>query len=274
MTEHRSGHTVPRSCLAILLVSSLFELWAAASLCHSSFSCQNELAWAVACGAISLFICLCMTVMASCDSTKSVASQLQTFVAVLLFLLWAAGAGICTFKGPFNTACGSSANGYFACWISFIASCLYLFATVPAVEHCAHESLESHGTYLGGVLVTSLVVTAQAAYDGDSGRFTGMRIWAVTAGAVSVVLVMLLMLVSALQQRMKYVVAVLAGLWIAAVVTLTFTYKGDPEFGIFAAAGNGFFACWCALFISFTLCYTTWVPASATHQHEEPILRP
>ena len=178
----------PLACMGVLLLGSLFEMWAAASLCDNSYSCENELAWAVACGAISLFICLCMTVMASCDSTKSTASQMQTFVAVLLFLLWAAGAGICTFKGPFNTACGHSANGYFACWICFVASCVYLFETVPAVEHFAHETIQSRGTSLGGVLVTSLVVVAQAAYDGDNGRFTGMRIWAVTAGSVSAVL--------------------------------------------------------------------------------------
>ena len=241
--------------------------------------CTGYLAWAVAVGAISLGIGIIMTILMLCGSTKGIADQATPFVAVLLFLLWAAGVAILTFKAPFTSACsyghyygsvGSSANGYFASWVCFIAACMYLYATFPQVQQLVPAD---HGEHLlPGLLVTSCIVTAQAAYDGLG---TDVRIWALCAGAISGVLVLMLLLITQLSAHMKYFALALALLWGCAVATLTFVYSGNNDMGIWASAGNGFFATWAAFFMSFVLCYTTWVGHDAMDSkgdHSQPIL--
>jgi len=53
--------------VAILLMASFYEMWAAGTLCDTmgSDNCKEEYAWALAVGVISFAICLIMTVSAA-----------------------------------------------------------------------------------------------------------------------------------------------------------------------------------------------------------------
>jgi len=134
-------------------------MWAAWSLCDrvGSEYCTNELAWALAVGIISFVLTLLMMIAMALGYTHEI-EQAHPIASILFSLLWTIGVGICTFESPFTTACGysaswipasawswgstwagysnvSSANGYFACWIAFIASIYYLSESVERVKN-------------------------------------------------------------------------------------------------------------------------------------------
>ena len=91
--------------LAAVTLGSLIEMWAAAVNCDTwndnIHDCKDEEAWAVACGAISLIICI---VLAICmkfkpDIVEGIVGQICFF---LLFCLWVAGMAVGTFQRPFS----------------------------------------------------------------------------------------------------------------------------------------------------------------------------
>ena len=250
----------PNVYIATLLVSSFYEMWSAGTICDAigSDNCKDELAWALAAGVISTFICLVMTLCLLCG--KNIRDA-HPAVAILMALLWTAGVAVITFKAPFTNACvtmqgssyvGSSANGYFATWISFAAAWRYATLVIPQLQQ---QNITPNDGLLSSLLVASFVLLAQAAWTGSDqdfkGNTGGTYIWAVCVGAISFFLG-LLMLVQSLRQHMKGISMFLAIWWFVATATLTFTYKDSTSLGIFAAAMNGFFA-------AFSLMYIVWL---------------
>jgi len=254
----------PNTYLATLLVASLFELWAAASLCDQmggSKYCNDEYAWAVAVGAISTLTCLVLTIMMLCG--KSVRDA-HPVVAILMLILWSAGMGVLTFVAPFKSACsatvvinsssaiGSSANGYIATWICFLASIGYVSVSVQKARGFTQGATNRP---LGVLLIASAVVCAQASIDGSKGSFTSIQIWALICSVLSL-FGAILMLLEAARPYNKQITLMLATLWFIAVATLTYVYKDNSDLGIYANAGNGFFGTWGAFFVAFSLAYT------------------
>ena len=86
--------------LAAVTLGSLIEMWAAAVNCDTwndnIHDCKDEEAWAVACGAISLIICI---VLAICMKFKPdiVEGTVGQICFVILFGLWVAGMAVGTF---------------------------------------------------------------------------------------------------------------------------------------------------------------------------------
>ena len=253
---------------------------------------QDELAWAVAVGTISFLITLIMTIMLMC---KKNIDKAHPIVSLMMVVIWNAGVGVCTFDAPFKYACGTgaltwtsasgSANGYFATWIAFVASCRYyriliighvanddphhryLATAIPEVSKMAH--VHSH-ELIFLLLLASFTVMAQTITEApDSGNWTDMQIWAMVCSVVSAFLGILMML-DAVRDYNKYISAVLAVLWMAAVATLTFTYantSGNYNWGMYASMGNGFFGVWVCFFVSFVLAFSSWVVG---HKEGEP----
>ena len=132
--------------IAIILLAGFFEMWAAGTICNNYSNsvhnyCVDELAWAVAVGAISTFVCIVMTILFC--AAKGMAQTATPFVAVFLFIIWLAGVIWCTFDAPFMSACHSGAtggaNGYFGTWIAFIASAMYMKEGIPQVKAFADQ---------------------------------------------------------------------------------------------------------------------------------------
>ena len=90
--------------LAAVTLGSFIEMWAAAAYCDqfndNVHDCRNDWAWAVACGVISLVICIVLIICMKCkpDIVEGIVGQI---CFVLLLILWMAGVAVCTFEKPF-----------------------------------------------------------------------------------------------------------------------------------------------------------------------------
>jgi len=264
--------------IAILMLSSLIEMWAAAAICDSLNNgwngCQKEWAWAVACGAISLFICIIMTILFC--AAQGMANSANPFVAVLLFLLWGAGVGVCTFGIPFYGAgamTGNRANGYFATWISFITSTMYMMKAVPQIANVAGKAKSGSDadTVIWIIFFASVAEMWAAAYICDTWKWGSgcqdLPAWAVSCGAISAGITLIIIICGLLKCTvppiaMKIISVILCLLWAAGVATLTFAYKTGWKkgssvwgYGLFGNVDNGYLGTWIAFFGSFVLMY-------------------
>lgn len=116
------------SALGIVFISSLFEFAVAAKDCHSSESCTNERAFAVAVGVISFFFCMFQLMFVRLGAPAGIVCAKP--IGLLLVVLWSAGLGSNTgSRGPFQSPC-VNANGFFASWICWGASLQYCYNSV------------------------------------------------------------------------------------------------------------------------------------------------
>lgn len=246
--------------LVIIFFASVFEMWAAATLCHrlndGYSSCQDENAWAVAVGAISAIVCLVMGILF--HFAPGIAGQANKFVAVFLFLLWIAGAGVVTFDAPFTTACSEFANGYFSSWVCFVVSFYYMYVSVPEISSAASKAPPTAGPILCACLLASFVVMIQSSISCSQtwGGCTNVMAWAVACSVISIV-ACVLCLIPQVAPYIKFIAAFLTLLWFVGVATLTYTYESRDaaNLGIFSSSGNGFFGTWIAFFSAILLCY-------------------
>lgn len=109
------GTETQRFAVGILIMASIVELIAGSVLCDKHYNCEDEVAFSVAAGVISLI--LCMLYLVAGDHFPLM------YVALLLFIWWTISTGVLTFgtKAPFYLV----GNGYISTWLCFITS-LYL----------------------------------------------------------------------------------------------------------------------------------------------------
>jgi hypothetical protein len=193
----------------------------------------------------------------------TVGEKAQPFLAGFLFLWWFCGIAVCTFKLPFNDMCFDTANGYIATWLAFLAASKY-FMEVPQIEALITRGQSaggSDGDFLVPLAIASLVCMAQAAYYCSELDFCpDTANWAIACGVISIVVCLVVMLVPQVGSFKRFVYLFLFVWWGAAVATLTFTYENcTTGCGMYAKAGNGYFATWSAFFISFLLTYVAFV---------------
>ena len=132
---------------------------------------------------------------------------------------------------------------------------------VPSVALQVQKASGSLATedaqYMGGLLATSLVVLAQAAYDLDTcldaDNCTSGGNWAVAAGTMGTTLCLLLFCTSTLDNYRAYAFYSLSLLWFITIAAVTFKYKDYSSAGNWATAGNGFFATWGCFLLSLAL---------------------
>lgn len=80
-------------------------------------SYTGQAAWGLSAGLITLIVCVVLF-----KTFEDMNGQMLKVSAVIMFIIWAAVAGICTFDGPFLEA----GNGYFASWGGFATSTFFL----------------------------------------------------------------------------------------------------------------------------------------------------
>jgi len=99
-----------------LLLASVVEVCAAIAHCNQEFSKCTELdAFALAAGVVSVIITLALVFV------PALTGQIK-LIAGFLVLWWVAGAGVNTFKGPFQV----TGNGFFSSWACLLASVFML----------------------------------------------------------------------------------------------------------------------------------------------------
>jgi hypothetical protein len=281
----------PKIFIAVILVGGLVEMWAASATCdklkNGFDDCKDEYALAVAIGAISTFVCLVVSII-YCVKADLMSGVGQTVVAVILFLTWGIGTGVCTFDIPFAAAAGeNAANGYYSTWVCFCAAVMFIM-TVKQVKELAGKGTQGES---GAVVVTFFSSVAEmwaAAYLCDNynsgystwkcsskgcsvSTCTDLEGWGVAVGCVSAVICLVFIILGLVGMKdkipdiAKKIIAVLLFIWWAVgVATLTFSYKekgytydGKGAYGLFLGAGNGYFGTWISFFSSFVFAYVT-----------------
>jgi hypothetical protein len=99
-----------------LLLTSIVELCAAIANCDQGYSaCKDYDAFALAAGLVSVVITLTIIFVPALTTHIKI-------IAAFLVVWWIAGAGVNTFKGPFQV----TGNGFFSSWACVIASVFML----------------------------------------------------------------------------------------------------------------------------------------------------
>mmetsp|Transcript_15879 Transcript_15879/g.25904 ORF Transcript_15879/g.25904 Transcript_15879/m.25904 type:complete len:315 (-) Transcript_15879:170-1114(-) len=116
--------------LFLILLTSIVELAAAGVACHNSSNCNNQTAFAVAIGAISILWVLPFMILSSLD-------LFELYGSSLLACFWIVGAGVLTFDQPFSF----TGNGFFSTWIATLGSCYWFYLCFQ----------DAHGSQVGDV---------------------------------------------------------------------------------------------------------------------------
>jgi hypothetical protein len=115
------AHHVNWNSPILILLASLVVMSVAADYLHNGIN-TSRTKWAVACGTISTFFCLCQ--LALLYMRLPIADDLSPPLSLFLVALWAAGAGVNTSSdGPFYY----TGNGYYFSWIAFAAAIHYAY---------------------------------------------------------------------------------------------------------------------------------------------------
>jgi hypothetical protein len=245
----RGGATL----IPLLFLASGTVLIQSAVMCSNSGNfpstdCLKERGWIQACPCISFAVCLLLFIP---PVGKAVASRFK-FLAVFLFAVWAAGAFVSTFVGPYLLPING--DGYFASWAAYIA-CLLLvdgslsWNTVQKLE-TASQLAGTHAELLA-LFSASIVVIVAASVNcysnNDCSRYNG---WAGAAGVVSCAVCIVVLLlrfchvaVERLDFFMRFFSAFLFAWWIGGFGC--FTYHAP-----FSRTGNGFYGSWICLLSS------------------------
>jgi len=94
------------TCSVILLIASIPPIL-------QKWEHYGGVGFSISCSSATLIICAYMV-----TTYSEVPRNLMTITAVLLFVLWALVAGVCTFYGPFLV----TNNGFFAAWLGCLCS--------------------------------------------------------------------------------------------------------------------------------------------------------
>mmetsp|Transcript_14799 Transcript_14799/g.29036 ORF Transcript_14799/g.29036 Transcript_14799/m.29036 type:complete len:308 (+) Transcript_14799:15-938(+) len=256
-----SGH---KEILAfIVFIASLVELISAGKVCHDEGKCNNEFAWAVTVGVLSLVLSSMHLVMAR--FMKDLLEKLEFYIAACLGTLWTVGVLILTFDSPFE----NTGNGYFSCWLAFTSSQLLVYYTSPTIRDSMNNHLNEmsrSSSVLFLLFVSScmnLVATSISCHRTACNSGIG---FGVSVGVLSIVVCLLHFFVPSISDYTMYTSGTLTILWVSAAGVLTFGTA-------FTTPGNGYFSTWICMLSSCAWCYISMLesgveglPGSKEHE--------
>jgi len=154
-----------------------------------------------------------------------------------MLLMWSAGAGTLTFRGPFT----NTGNGYFASWICWILSAYLVYEEIPYLKEKVSEVLAAglhFKTMLTIILGAVVVLIAAAVLCGDT-NCKNQNGYAVAVPTIAIPVVIPFMIFTFLQPYRIWASLFMAVWWLIGAAVLTFDRP-------FTAAGNGYFGTWVA----------------------------
>lgn len=200
--------------------------------------CEGNIAYAVAVGAIGSLVVLVYMLMVK---FASIPPKGKIVMTVFLFLWWSLGAFIITFDGPYVV----TSNAYFGTWVAWITSAVLLSNSFSEVQS-AVSRFKNLGRSVGLLFLGSAVEMAASIAFCTDRRCEEYAAYALAAGVVSVVLVLALIFIPALQENKKVLGWFFVVWWVAGAGVNTFA-------GIFQITGNGYFSSWLCLAASVML---------------------
>lgn len=113
-----------RKCLVLFAMAAAITMFACIPYLHSGSGYVGQSAWGLTAGLITVIVCCVLIYL-----NDTISAQIMKVTSIILFIIWAAVCGVCTFDGPFLKA----SNGYFGCWGGFLAS-TYLLSHIMTRE--------------------------------------------------------------------------------------------------------------------------------------------
>jgi len=222
-----------------------------------------QLGWAVSCGVISFIVVFVFIVLTRLMS--DFAQKCAPFVSAFLVVWWSFGVGLLT--GSSNTsgteACSPTTrqsvfaetnNGYFAVWVSFVASIYYLYLSVEQIQN----TLEGKD-FVNGLVTISLASIVEFCAAADH---PGHHDWAIACGilgfTVAFVQMILRSYAPSISCRTAPVVAIFLVLWWTFGVGFI-TSSSGPFYNTCCERANGYLASWTAFFASLYYCFKTLI---------------
>ena len=114
--------------------------------------CTNETAYAVAVGSVSLAFLLLLNLLEKVVQQN--ATTLKPFFAVFLALWWFIAVCVLTFDAPYT----QTGNGFFACWVGFLASLFWACDCCATFQEYASKASASMSAFP----VTALLICSSA----------------------------------------------------------------------------------------------------------------
>ncbi len=226
----------------------------AAQLCDEFSFCEDEIAYAVAAGAISAFVCAVFLVLNFLNRANE---KIAYYTSIGLFVWWIPAVGVLTFDFPFTTTL--IGNGYFASWGCFLISLNLVHSqgltssqSLPSSVGEKMNALTQRQKTILLILVGSFVVMVAAAdLCDDDASCKDEEAWAVAVGVISLVTCAVwAAMVNKLGAAEKFVAIFVFVLWLLGVGVCTVE---SP----FVVAGNGYFGCWFCFILSGGLAITS-----------------
>ena len=119
-----SGTLCSRKCTSPTLIRFSFHknktkyLTPPPFLLSDKFECEGNVIWGVVLGATSAGLSLIFLLLPRIPC--------KWVAGIILAVMWLLGVGLLTFEGPFV----DTSNGFFACWVGFLASFVWAFSEV------------------------------------------------------------------------------------------------------------------------------------------------
>lgn len=213
-------------------VSSLVLMFASIGVWRSDYP---ELAYALSVSVISLAACL--AIQTGEFMRPGLLEKVEKPVSLFLFVWWAVGTGVITFRAPFTTV----SNGYFSAWAGLI------FTTHWAlnIDTAKFTDLEQGRKTLAGLMTAAAILVCACIPSITSKIFLGQAAWGMTAGLITIIIcgVLFKAFDDINAQMMKIMAVFMFVIWSTVAGVCTFD-------GPFIVAGNGYFACWGGFLLS------------------------
>lgn len=206
-------------------VSSLVLMFA----CIGAWGGTSLEAYAISVAVISLLACL---IIQTGEFMKpGLLEKVEKPVSLFLFVWWAIGTGVITFKGPFLGV----GNGYFSAW----AGLLFTAHWALNLDTATFTDLEKGQKILFLFTVAAAVEMFACIPFLVQGWYVGQSAWGLTAGIITIIAcgILFKMYEDMNAQVAKITAIILFIIWSTVAGVVTFD-------GPFLTAGNGYFGAW------------------------------
>jgi len=218
--------------VSVLTLASLAVFGQTLWLMVKGSCCPGEIVWVLLCSGLSTVLCTFLFVGGS-----SKVRPYFSYFSILLMVGWAACFVVATFDSPYTT----SGNGFFGCWVAFVASC-YVFDGSWNLDTTIMRKVPRE---LAGLALSSSIVLVAAIYDKTIVDFFDW--WAIITPSVSLALVVITLILRANDQssnNFTQATSVFLSVWWSfgtGLMTFKRPFNGPDS------RSNGYFGAWVAL---------------------------